>query len=376
MDFGNTNIANPSYFYPLILNSQENDNNFGIPIDFSGAQGKYLSVSDDDAFFNDPQRPGYNDTNQTVAADTTFSTTTIPAGNRVHPICKVYVEAADGSSVWISYLQVTEPGAAVDAGGPHTNLIVIEQVNGTFDPTATYYTAVRPDNAAYIAYNADGTFPYTKTPIICFSDATLIETDHGQVCAGVLRVGDLVRTQDHGYQPIRWIGRRTFGATELKNDPDLRPVRIRAGALGTGIPSSDLVVSPQHRVLIRSKISQSIFATDEVLAGVKHLLVKDGVEVVDDLEGVTYVHFLLDRHEIVYANGAPAETLHTGAEALKSVGPAARAEIFSIFPELERNHQRETARLALSGRDARKLAARHAKNGKPFVEPIGTLQQS
>ena len=64
----------------------------------------------------------------------------------------------------------------------------------------------------------------------------------------VLRVGDLVLTEDHGPQPLVWVGARSLGPADLAANPALQPVRIAAGALGLGLPARDLVVSPQHRL--------------------------------------------------------------------------------------------------------------------------------
>ena len=99
----------------------------------------------------------------------------------------------------------------------------------------------------------------------------------------------------------------------------------------------------------------------------KKLAAEKGIDVAEDLTDVTYVHFLFDDHQIVLANGAEAESLHTGIEALKSVGPAAVAEIFAIFPELQDGSVRPTARVLTSGRLGRKLVVRHAQNDKPLV---------
>ena len=70
-----------------------------------------------------------------------------------------------------------------------------------------------------------------------------------------------------------------------------------------------------------------MFGTDEVLVAAKQLLQIDGIDVADDLDEVVYVHFIFDRHEIVYANGAESESLYTGPEALKTLSPQAREEI-------------------------------------------------
>ena len=90
-----------------------------------------------------------------------------------------------------------------------------------------------------------------------------------------------------------------------------------------------------------------------------------------DLDEVTYVHFLFDTHQIVLANGAETESLFTGAEALKSVGPAALEEVFTIFPELRApEHPPVPARELVSGRQGRKLAMRHLQNRKPLVGEV------
>lgn len=203
--------------------------------------------------------------------------------------------------------------------------------------------------------------------VVCFAEDVGIETQDGPVRAGDLAVGMLVRTRDAGLQPVRWIGRRSLDGADLAARPQLRPIRIRKGALGAGVPAADLVVSPQHRILVRSRIAQKMFGAAEVLVAAKQLLTLDGIDIAHDLDRVTYVHFLFDDHQIVISNGAETESLHTGAQALNSVGPAAREEIFAIFPELREGAERPAARPMPSGRMGRKLAVRHHQNQKPLV---------
>mgnify|MGYP000903402355 CR=1 FL=1 len=228
---------------------------------------------------------------------------------------------------------------------------------------------------SYHVVNADGLVIGTLSIrgntidiIPCFTAGTLIETPEGPRAVETLLPGDPVLTRDHGAQPLRWIGRRRLGADELAARPHLRPIRIRAGALGVDCPSSDLLVSPQHRILIRSAVAQRMFGAAEVLVAARQLLVLDGIEVATDMDQVEYVHILFDRHEIVISNGAETESLYTGGEALKSVGAAARAEILSLFPELAgAGFIPVPARPLSSGRQGRNLAARHLRNDKPLV---------
>lgn len=205
-----------------------------------------------------------------------------------------------------------------------------------------------------------------NTRVVCFSAEALIRTVQGAQAAGALSVGDVVLTRDAGAQAIRWIGKVTLSGPELAATPALRPIRIAKGALGQGLPERDLVVSPQHRILVRSKIALRMFGTFEVLVAAKHLTALEGIDVADDLDSVTYVHFLLDAHQIVFANGAETESMFTGPEALKAVGNAARDEILSLFPELGQAEM-DPARELVAGRRARSLASRHSEKGRPLL---------
>jgi ABC-type branched-subunit amino acid transport system ATPase component len=94
----------------------------------------------------------------------------------------------------------------------------------------------------------------------------------------------------------------------------------------------------------------------------------EGIELAEDLEEVEYFHVLCSQHEILFSNGAATESLYTGPEALKSVGAAARQEIFALFPELEnRDYTPKPARTMIAGRQSRSLARRHQKNAKPLL---------
>ncbi|WP_367275753.1 Hint domain-containing protein [uncultured Paracoccus sp.] len=199
--------------------------------------------------------------------------------------------------------------------------------------------------------------------IVCFANGTLILTDRGAVPVEALREGDLVVTRDHGTQPISWIGSRRLSAEKLRANARLLPIRVGQGALGAGVPSQDLLVSPQHRLLVRSHIARRMFGADEVLVAAKHLCALDGIEVAADVGQIEYFHLLFDRHEVIIANDTEAESLYTGPEALKSVGPAAREEILTIFPELM-DRDFAPARPLVAGRQGRRLAARHLQNSR------------
>ncbi len=207
------------------------------------------------------------------------------------------------------------------------------------------------------------------TVVPCFVSGTNISTPEGPRPIEALEVGDVVLTLDNGPQTIRWIGTRTLDSIDLSVKPKLRPIRIAQGALGNGLPENELRVSPQHRMLVRSPIAARMFSKHEVLIPAHKLLGLPGVSVDETAQSVTYVHMLFDRHEVVFAEGAPSESLHTGPEALKGVGEEALAEIAALFPEIASEaHAPELARLTpLRGRQMRSLIRRHVKNGKPLL---------
>ena len=210
---------------------------------------------------------------------------------------------------------------------------------------------------------------YDTTNVICFTKGSMIRTIDGLRPIETLEQGDLVWTQDDGYQPVRWIGSRRFGRGQLSQHEKLRPIRIKEGALGHGVTGTDLVVSQQHRVLASSSITKRMTSEDEVLVAAKHLLLVNGIDVDMTDQSVTHYNILFDKHQIVEVNSALTESMFTGPEALKSVSMEASEEIFAIFPELsELDHATlRSVRPILSGRKGRKLAQRYKQNRKFLV---------
>lgn len=199
---------------------------------------------------------------------------------------------------------------------------------------------------------------------VCFEAETLIETTLGPIRALDIKVGTEVLTgPDRTPKPVRWVGHRHCEASELAAAPKLRPVRIAAGALGSDLPARDLWVSRQHRMLVRSRIAERMFGALDVLVPAVQLVGLPGIDVDLTRESVTYVHFLCDNHEIVWAEGAATESLLTGPEALRAMSDAARDEILTLFPELAANGL-VPARPITQGQEARSLVLRHKRNSR------------
>lgn len=209
------------------------------------------------------------------------------------------------------------------------------------------------------------------TNAICFCAGTLIETDHGPIPIEKLSVGDLVRTLDHGLQPVRWIGRNDVSVTQTLLHPKILPVHVAAGAMGPARPIRDLWLSPQHRVFVRSKIVERMTGQPEALVAIKQLCSTPGITQTAEARAVTYLHLRLDHHELVLAEGLWAETLLLGPQALRGMAPAAREELALIFPDVTETSQ-DAVRPIMSGRAGRTMADRHARNGKSLTKDMAT----
>jgi hypothetical protein len=296
---------------------------------------------------------------------------------------------ATGNAGWSSvagYEQLTPKHDLVNGLGDGDEYIVFSagaghllyNINGGLPttPTTQVYLAsgengnpALGDNDRHLDfYDAYGAY---NPPPLCFCDGTWIEMLDGLALVEKLRIGDLVRTRDHGFQPVRWIGQRDVSPAELAARPELLPIRIAARALGTDVPMSDLYVSPQHRMLVRSPIVERMFATREVLVAAKHLAGLPGISARATARPVRYFHIAFDDHEIIFANGAEAESLHPGAQALRSLSRAARDELLTLFPDLDSaSIKRPGARHFALGRRGRSLAARHLKNTAPLQDAV------
>ncbi|MDJ0822060.1 MAG: Hint domain-containing protein [Paracoccaceae bacterium] len=184
--------------------------------------------------------------------------------------------------------------------------------------------------------NVTGTMDFFEIEEIvpCFTPGTLIATPQGERLVEDLEVGDRVITRDNGIQEIRWIGRKELTGHELARKPHMKPVLIQKGALGNGLPEHDMLVSPNHRILVNNDKTALYFEEREVLAAAKHLTGLEGVDEVSTL-GVTYLHVMFDQHEVILSNGAWTESFQPGDYSLKGIGNAQRQEILELFPELE-----------------------------------------
>jgi Hint domain len=233
-----------------------------------------------------------------------------------------------------------------------------------FEVAGTYtlrFTELGPDNSF-------GAIVDNISMLVCFAGPTLIETPTGRVPASRIRAGDLVVTE-RGPMPVRWVGRRRVTASEMAANDKLRPVKITAGALGQGLPLADLRVSRQHRMLVSSPICQRMFGQTDILVSALKLTALPGIHIDEEVEEIDYIHLLFDQHEVIFAEGAPSESLLLQAEALAALTPEAREEIALLFPDLAENATlAPDAKLIPKGHQQARLADRMVRNDRAPLE--------
>ena len=146
-----------------------------------------------------------------------------------------------------------------------------------------------------------GDFNGSPPAVVCYHRGTEIRTTKTGRRVEDLKIGEKVLTVSGKSKPIKWIGRQRFKkAAALARPKSLLPVRVSRFALDGHTPHKDLYVSPNHGLLLDGVLIPAIYlvnGTSIVQA------MPEGVEEID------YFHIELKTHEIIFAEGAAAETL-------------------------------------------------------------------
>ncbi|WP_394180403.1 Hint domain-containing protein [Yoonia maritima] len=215
----------------------------------------------------------------------------------------------------------------VDAAGDTIGLsgFVFEGEIPPLDETLQLTSSAKIDNAI----TDFSILTPAPTPPACFTDGTLIRTITGDRPVETLVPGDLVETREHGFQPIKAISRTDLEFKGVMNQERFKPISITAHSLGNGLPERDLCISPQHRVLMRDETDQS-----ELLVAAKSLVTKPGIRVMKGKRSVSYIHIVLEQHEILISNGTATESFFAGPVAFLSVSKECQRELIHLFPKL------------------------------------------
>lgn len=209
---------------------------------------------------------------------------------------------------------------------------------------------------------------YTAPAAACYVEGTRIRTAHGDVAIETLTEGDAVAVhtrQGVVMQPVVWVGRRRVDIAANPDPDSVLPIRIRRDAFAPGLPSRDLLISPDHAIYL-----------DGMLIPAK-LLVNGGSIVQESgWTSVVYYHVELPEHGIIYADGLPAETyLDTGNRGLFENGGVLMMlhPDFSISARLQRREDGACAPFVVAPGMVRPiwhgLAQRSGRIGYPVSEP-------
>lgn len=306
---------------------------------FSSGAEETFRVIDDDGVFDDY---GPNDTNQVVAPQSTIFTDNAPVASR-H---KFDVTPDNGDPPFTVYV-VFESSTSNDDYSP-LNTLNYALVSDT--------PMIAGVNYAISNRSGDGTVNYSEFSdlVVCYASGTLLETPEGARAVEALAVGDLVVTKDHGPQKIRWIYKRE--QTLKGSNVETKPVLIKAGALGTKRPERDLVVSPQHRILVGAVGQLEGVFESEALVPSKSLTSLPGIRHMCGRKEIAWYNFSFDRHEIVTANGSLSESLLLGPMVMKSLNSTQCEELRLMFGS---SRGQETALNGFPARECMSVGASH-----------------
>lgn len=237
-----------------------------------------------------------------------------------------------------------------NTGGDTVNLF---NDQGTSIESVAYADDASPGQS--LNYTQDGVYEGAGIPdpgIYCFTKGTEIQTRIGESKIETLKVGDMIATQEHGFQPIRWIGKRTIDAAEMQIRPEFRPVLIKQSAFGPEMPAKDTRLSQQHRICLKDWRAEVLFGQASVLCAAIDLTNDRSILVDHQAVSVEYYHILFDRHEIVFGDNLPSESFHPVADGLNALGEKTRLELSALFPHLVSQPEMPAAFAQVSSHEA------------------------
>ena len=198
----------------------------------------------------------------------------------------------------------------------------------------------------------------------CFLKGTTIVTAEGESKVEDLAIGDVLPAMFGGTRPIQWIGRYPL----KKSDPskpwveDARPVRIARSALAPDVPQADLYVTRSHALYI-----------DGLLVPAGCLINGATITLYEarDCDELEFFHIKLESHDVIYAEGAPVETLLDVDERAVNF-----AEYFRRYGAPNREETPCAPRVSIAGRRG-ELKSRIRSAMSPWIdrrEPIDVIR--
>ncbi|AWN55477.1 Hint domain-containing protein [Methylobacterium sp. 17Sr1-1] len=232
--------------------------------------------------------PGQSLDSQTNLITTTFSLTNLGDDKYQIKIYRPIESGGTGSQILTFNFTGTNP-KFIDSGSYMSSF----QRRFSTEPQITRYDVT--------------TSSVSDTPFspVCFTTETRIRTTRGEVAVEDLKIGDRAITASNTTRTVTWIGHRRLAADGRTLPAAQQPVRIRAGAFGPGLPARDLRLSPGHPVLVGADAD----GTGGHLVPIMCLI--NGTTIArEPVASVTYWHVELDTHDILLAEGLPAESYY------------------------------------------------------------------
>lgn len=154
----------------------------------------------------------------------------------------------------------------------------------------------------------------------------------------IIRPGDLVVTRANGLQPVQMVWKRTLTREQIERHPDLAPIRLKPRAIGPMMPQRDLLVAPDHRLLIPGFRLAGLPADQCVLAEARELSgLSDDVHTDTSMESVSFFQLVFDCHQVFAANGLPVESFLPDATGVMQLDSTHHGALVDRFPELATN---------------------------------------
>jgi hypothetical protein len=236
-------------------------------------------------------------------------------------------------------IDITDLVANTDSGTLSGGVLTVSDGNSTVDLTFS------GDTGDTFIFEADGNGGTNVT--VCYYPGTGIRTPGGDVAVERLAIGDAVVTADGRVLPVRWIGRNTV-STRFADPLRVLPIRIRAGALAEGLPARDLLVSPEHAVLVEDILIQAA----ALVNGISILRERDVPET------FTYYHVECAEHVLILAEGTPAESFVDNIHRAAFENWAEHAALYGAAPIAEMAYPRAQSYRQLPPEIAARLTAR------------------
>ena len=260
--------------------------NINLGLNASSGQtvgGGTLELASTIAFGGPTPNINFDGSNDALILDAPFNPTNLGVINNFGPTDTLVLRGVTNALTAVWTQNSGAPGGTLNVDNGASVAASLTLATGTFTSAAFNVTT-----------DASGGEAISVT---CFCPGTRIATPDGPVAVEQLAIGDPIQTASGAIRTIKWIGRRSYAARFARGNTHLTPVCVRAGALADARPQRDLWISPQHALFI-----------DGALIPVNLLI--NGITILQpDLTGdIAYFHIELDSHDILLAEGAPAES--------------------------------------------------------------------